>query len=92
MVICGDELPDFSGNFGFNYTWKGLSLNCVFRYQFGGQMYNQTLVDLVENADLNYNVDKRVYDGRWRNPGDIKPYKALKYVNVQKPGTNEWEE
>ena len=91
MVICGDELPDFSGNFGFNYTWKGLSLNCVFRYQFGGQMYNQTLVDLVENADLNYNVDKRVYDGRWRNPGDIKPYKALKYVNVQKPGTNEWE-
>ena len=54
-------------------------------------MYNQTLVDLVENADLNYNVDKRVYDGRWRNPGDIKPYKALKYVNVQKPGTNEWE-
>ena len=91
MVICGDELPDFSGNFGFNYTWKALSLNCVFRYQFGGQMYNQTLVDLVENADLNYNVDKRVYDGRWRNPGDVKPYKRLRYVNVQKPGTNEWE-
>ena len=55
-------------------------------------MYNQTLVDLLENADLNYNVDKRVYDGRWRNPGDVKPYKALNYAYVQKPGTNEYEQ
>lgn len=79
QVVCGDELPDFQGNVGANISWKGLSLNVVFRYQWGGQMYNQTLVDLVENADLNYNVDRRIYSGRWRNPGDVKPYKSLRY-------------
>lgn len=86
QVICGDELPDFQGNFGVNGSWKGLSLNVVFRYQFGGQMYNQTLVDLVENADLNYNVDRRVYEGRWRKPGDVKPYKALNYAYAKENG------
>lgn len=90
QVICGDELPDFQGNFGVNGSWKGLSLSLVFRYQVGGQMYNQTLVDLVENADLNYNVDRRVYDGRWRNPGDVKPYKRINYAYVQTDG--EWEQ
>ena len=89
QVVCGDELPDFQGNFGMNGSWKGVSLSLVFRYQFGGQMYNKTLVDLVENADLNYNVDRRVYDGRWRKPGDIKPYKRLDYAYVQVNGKYE---
>lgn len=89
QVILGDELPDFQGNFGVNGSWRGLSLGLVFRYQFGGQMYNTTLVDLVENADLNYNVDHRVYDGRWRNPGDVKPYKRLNYAYVQTDGEYE---
>ena len=89
QVILGDDLPDFQGNFGVNGSWKGLSLGLVFRYQFGGQMYNQTLVDLVENADLNYNVDRRVYEGRWRNPGDVKPYKRLNYAYVLEDGEYE---
>ncbi len=87
QVVCGDELPDCQGTFGTNVSWKGLSLNLVFRYQFGGQMYNQTLVDLVENADLNYNVDRRVYAGRWRHEGDVKPYKALRYTYMNDDGT-----
>lgn len=80
QVICGNDLPDFQGNIGANFSWKGLSLNVVFRYQWGGQMYNTTLVDLVENAELSYNVDRRVLEGRWRNPGDVKPYKAIRYA------------
>ena len=40
-------------------------------------MYNQTLVDKVENADMKYNVDRRIYTDRWRNPGDIALYKAI---------------
>ena len=59
------------------FSYKGIELNATFRSQYGAQMYNQTLVDKVENASLKGNVDKRVYDGRWRNPGDLKPYKTL---------------
>jgi len=80
QVICGDDLPDFQGNIGANFSWKGLSLNVVFRYQWGGQMYNTTLLNAVENAELAYNVDRRVLSGRWRNPGDVKPYKAIRYA------------
>ena len=77
QVVCGDKLPDFQGTAGFMYSYKGIELNATFRFQYGAQMYNQTLVDKVENASLKGNVDKRVYDGRWRNPGDLKPYKTL---------------
>lgn len=77
QVVCGDKLPDFQGTAGFMFSYKGIELNATFRFQYGAQMYNQTLVDKVENASLKGNVDKRVYDGRWRNPGDLKPYKTL---------------
>ena len=77
QVVCGDKLPDFQGTAGFIFSYKGIELNATFRFQYGAQMYNQTLVDKVENASLKGNVDKRVYDGRWRNPGDLKPYKTL---------------
>ncbi len=45
-------------------------------------MYNSTLVSKVENADLNGNVDRRIFTGRWRKAGDISPYKALGKVYV----------
>ena len=77
QVVCGDKLPDFQGTAGFMFSYKGIELNATFRFQYGAQMYNQTLVDKVENASLKGNMDKRVYDGRWRNPGDLKPYKTL---------------
>lgn len=82
LVVCGDELPKVQGNFGLNAEYKGIGLNLVFRYMCGGQMYNQTLIDRVENADLYYNVDRRVFSGRWQNPGDRVPFKSLAKVWV----------
>lgn len=80
LVVCGDELPKVQGNFGFTTEYKGMGLNVVFRYMYGAKMYNQTLVDRVENADLHYNVDRRVFTGRWRNAGDQTPFKSLSKV------------
>lgn len=54
-------------------------------------MYNQTLIDKVENADLTKNVDIRLFDGVWR-PGDegkIKPYKTLGEVYISETGEYE---
>lgn len=76
-VVMGNELPDLQGTAGVRLQYKNFGLNMSFRYMFGGQIYNRTLVDRVENANLNYNVDKRVYQGRWRIAGDVKPFKSL---------------
>ncbi len=49
-----------------------------FFYEWGGQEYNQTLVNNVENADLvNKNVDLRVLTDRWKKPGDIAQFKKI---------------
>ena len=70
QVVCGDETPKCTGTFGFNFDYKGISLNTSFYYKLGGQIYNQTLVDRVENADIQYNVDRRIYDAVWTEPDD----------------------
>lgn len=78
LQICGDTEPKLQGNLGFNMDYMGFSLNVTARYQFGGQVYNQTLVDKVENADLDYNVDRRIFSDRWVNVGDVSLYKNIK--------------
>ena len=40
-------------------------------------MYNQTLVDRVENADPRYNADIRALDDKWKQPGDHTFYKSI---------------
>jgi hypothetical protein len=79
QVVCGDAMPKFSGNFGFNIEYKGFSVNTVFSYRAGGQYYNQTLVNEVENADIQYNVDRRLFTDRWNpeTPGVATKYKTF---------------
>lgn len=77
LAICGDTSSDIYGNCGISAAWKGFMLTVAMSYQFGGQLYNQTLVDKVENANLKYNVDRRVFTDRWQKPGDISQYKAI---------------
>ena len=41
-------------------------------------MYNQTLVDKIENVNLlQNNADERVLTERWKQPGDIVSFKSL---------------
>ena len=41
-------------------------------------MYNQTLVDKIENVNLLHNnADERVLTERWKQPGDIVSFKSL---------------
>lgn len=78
QVRVGDTRPDLEGIFGTSLTWKNLYFSMNFRYYFGGQTYNSTLADRVENADLYKNVDRRVYENRWKNPGDETFFKDVK--------------
>lgn len=70
QVVCGDETPKCMGTFGFNFDYKGIFMNTSFYYKMGGQVYNQTLIDRVENANIDYNVDRRIYDAVWTQPDD----------------------
>jgi len=53
-------------------------INISFYTRFGGYEYNQTLIEKIENANPRYNVDKRAFDHRWVNPGDIALYKNIR--------------
>ncbi len=75
---CGVEDPKYRGNINTMFTWRDLSVNLSFGYRLGGYLYNSTLIDRVENADVKYNVDRRVFDERWRNPGDHTFFKNIK--------------
>ncbi len=77
LQAVGIAEPKYYGNLNTSLRYKGLSVNLSFGYRFGGQQYNQTLINLVENADYKWNVDRRVYDSRWQKPGDIAAFKGL---------------
>lgn len=76
-IAGGDSNPAYNGTFGANVQHKGLSANFAFTFRTGGQQYNTTLVNKVENADFNYNVDLRALEQRWRQPGDKTLYKDI---------------
>lgn len=73
----GDYTPKAEGFFGSNITWKHWMMSFSFHYKFGGDMYNQTLVDRIENADPRFNVDSRALAMRWQHPGDVALYKNI---------------
>ena len=90
MVVAGNAMPKYRGTFGFSGEYKGIGLTVNCRYLGGGQIYNHTLVDRVENVDMNYNVDKRVLEGRWLEPGQNAQYKRLgQYSVTNEDGYNE---
>ncbi len=77
LVVVGEAAPKFEGFFGGAFDYKGFSLNYTFNYRLGGQIFNQTVIDRVENADTFENADKRVLEQRWARSGDHTPYKDI---------------
>ena len=77
QVVCGDTQPKVNGNVGFNGEINGIGFSATCGFRLGGQIYNSTLVDKVENAALEYNVDRRVFTDRWQKAGDVSLYKAI---------------
>lgn len=88
LVVAGNSSPKYNGVFGFSGEYKGFGLSVTARFLGGGQLYNQTLVDKVENVDMLYNVDERVLTGRWRFPGQEALFKRLGTYSVDPDGDN----
>ena len=77
-VVVGNTQPKLQGTWLNTLRYKGWSLNFVFSYTFGGDTYNKTLWEKVEDIDPRYNVDERAFTDRWKNPGDLSRYLAIK--------------
>lgn len=77
MVEAGINDTKYNGTFGLNGEYKGLGLSVTFRFMGGGQLYNTTLVNKVENVNIKDNVDRRVYSGRWKTPGQMTQFRRI---------------
>jgi len=92
QVVIGDTNPKWHGTLGLSGGWKGFTLSVVASYKLGGDLYNSTLIDRVENISGFGNLDKRVNEV-WLNPGDNAKYRGVTMlqnpidsdVNITKP-------
>lgn len=91
MIVAGNSNSKYRGNFGISGEYKRFGISLTGRYLGGGQIYNNTLVDRVENVDMNYNVDKRVLTGRWLYPGQEALFKRLGNYSADTDGDNVFE-
>ncbi len=82
-VVCGDTEPDVEGLLGTTFYYKGLSFSCYFRYELGGQEFNSSLFDKVENistSDVYNNQDRRALYDRWSVNNRNARFKGISMV------------
>lgn len=82
-VVVGDMQPDIEGLFGSMFYFKGLSLGCYFRYRWGGQVFNTSLFQKVENIgteEVYNNQDKRALYDRWSESNREAYFKGISMV------------
>ncbi len=88
-TVIGDTAPKGQGSFGFTASYRQWSLFTSFIYHFGGDAYNSTLVNYVENVNLAAsNVDRRVLLDRWQKPGDVTTMKDIRERNITTGATS----
>lgn len=75
--VIGDGEARLFGNLSTSINYKRLSIQLIGNYSLGQDIYNQTLVNKVENNSPFVNADKRVLEDRWKAPGDQSKYKAI---------------
>ena len=74
---AGDTQPQFSGSLRSTFYWKGINLSVYFDYTLGGYIYNSTRATKVEGTNPIYYADSRVFDSRWKQPGDLALYRDI---------------
>lgn len=83
-VLIGDTEPKYTGTITTNLYWKGFSVYALFSLRMGAWVYNTTRSTKVEGANPHYNADQRVFDDRWKKPGDIATYKDIADTSTPK--------
>lgn len=82
-VVVGDTQPRIEGICGTMLYFKGLSVGCYFRYRWGGQVFNTSLFQKVENIgteDVYKNQDRRALYDRWSESNREAYFKGISMV------------
>jgi TonB-linked outer membrane protein, SusC/RagA family/TonB-dependent outer membrane receptor, SusC/RagA subfamily, signature region len=87
-VPVGETAPKVSGTISTSLNWKDFQIMLGATYKYGGIIYNQTLVDKIENSNIAYNLDKRAMYNRWEKPGDIAKYKRIEAAGSETPASS----
>lgn len=77
MLPIGDTEPNWRGSINSSFTYRGFGIDFSLSYSTGAQVYNGTLVDRLENAHIDSNMDARVLDLTWKKQGDMARYKKI---------------
>ncbi|MFI1772438.1 SusC/RagA family TonB-linked outer membrane protein [Thalassobellus citreus] len=80
-IPMGSSLPKINGRFSSSLRYKGFMLDLAFSYRLGAKKINYSLLK-VENAYVRNNVDARVLDTRWQQPGDITAFQNIASENI----------
>lgn len=72
-TFIGQGLPDFTGGFTNNFTWKGFTLDIFFQFVAGNEVYNNTKL-FGEGMQSVFNTRKDAWEGRWQKEGDDEDY------------------
>ena len=82
-VVVGDTQPKVEGLLGTMFYYKGLSVGCYFRYRWGGQVFNSSLFQKVENIgtqEVYNNQDRRALYDRWSENNREAYFKGISMV------------
>lgn len=79
MQIIGDPNPDLYGNIFTNLNWKNLSLNVVFNYSLGNDVYNYQR-SILESGSRFYNQTTALLK-RWTHEGQQTDIPKISYLD-----------
>ncbi|AKQ44483.1 hypothetical protein TH63_00685 [Rufibacter radiotolerans] len=79
LRVVGDQNPAFYGGFSNNFSFKGLTLDMLFQYQYGNESYLQA-GQVLEWAGSGTDNQVRSQLQRWTTPGQVtsvpRPYEG----------------
>ncbi len=75
-IAVGSSLPKINGRIGSSLRYKSLMVDLSFSARYGAKKLNNTLLR-IENAYVVNNMDRRVLNTRWQQPGDITAFKSI---------------
>ncbi|EJX04920.1 TonB-dependent receptor plug domain protein [gut metagenome] len=84
-VVVGDTQPKIEGILGTTLYFKGFSFGAYFRYRLGGQIFNSSLFQKVENIgteEIYNNQDKRALYDRWSETNRNAYFKGISMVQT----------
>jgi hypothetical protein len=79
--VIGDPNPDYYGNIFSRFKWKRLSLDCMFTYSYGNDIYNY-LRSQLESASNFYNQTTAIVN-RWTTEGQRTSIPKAEYADPQ---------